>query len=96
MQMLILSVCAESVSIASGMSSSYWNEWRNENPDMNPDLGGEDLHAANLSGADLRLANLSGADLSQADLSGAQPNTRLIAGRHLECSEYGDDHETRA
>ena len=36
-----------------------WNAWRAENPDIRPDLTGEDLTDANLSGADLTKANLS-------------------------------------
>jgi uncharacterized protein YjbI with pentapeptide repeats len=58
-----------------------WNRWREENPDVPPDLveaelSGADLSGADLSGADLRdadlsAANLSGADLSKADLRGA-------------------------
>ncbi|WP_300000208.1 pentapeptide repeat-containing protein [Anabaena sp. AL09] len=47
-----------------------WNEWREENPDIIPDLTEADLRGANLSDADLRDANLSNADLSNADLSG--------------------------
>src|SRR5207344_2362243 len=44
-----------------------WNAWREENPDIRPDLSGADLGGANLGGA-----NLSGADLSGADLTGAR------------------------
>ncbi|MDB9534757.1 pentapeptide repeat-containing protein, partial [Dolichospermum planctonicum CS-1226] len=52
-----------------------WNKWRDENPDIIPDLIKSDLFMANLSGADLREANLreanlSGADLREANLSG--------------------------
>ena len=43
-----------------------WNLWREENPNISPDLSG-----AYLSGADLSRANLIGADLSVADLRGA-------------------------
>ena len=67
-----------------------WNQWREENPDVLPELTDADLkfanlHVANLSGAslsgaylflaDLSGANLNGADLSHADLSDA----RLVA-----------------
>ena len=58
-----------------------WNEWRQENPDVKPNLReanlreanlrGANLRGANLQGADLRLVNLEVADLSQANLSGA-------------------------
>ena len=51
-----------------------WNEWRQENPDIRPDLveaslGEEDLSCADLRGADLRAASLKAARLSNADLS---------------------------
>ncbi len=58
-----------------------WNEWREKNPQITPDLSKAnlyeaDLSEADLSGADLTGANLTGtnlykADLSMADLSGA-------------------------
>ena len=53
-----------------------WNEWRERNPELIPDLSGANLLDANLSGANLSGANLSGANLGRAnlykaDLSGA-------------------------
>jgi len=58
-----------------------WNAWRDENPDIDPDLSDTRIHTedtweanlsgANLSGANLSGANLWGANLSRADLSGA-------------------------
>ena len=48
-----------------------WNQWRQKNPEVRPDLGRAKLARANLRGADLSGADLSGADLSGADLSGA-------------------------
>jgi len=50
-----------------------WNAWRDETPNIRPDLSGADLSETNLSGANLReahltRANLSGAHLSKADL----------------------------
>jgi hypothetical protein len=48
-----------------------WNRWREENPDIRPDLSAADLSGVNLGGADLSGADLSGADLSEAKLSGA-------------------------
>jgi hypothetical protein len=61
-----------------------WNAWRNQNPDIRPDLAGASLSEANLSGVDstkhdlrgavganLSDAILSGADLTKADLRGA-------------------------
>jgi uncharacterized protein YjbI with pentapeptide repeats len=54
-----------------------WNEWRNENPGIKPDLSNADLsgvnlRTANLSRADLCEANLGGADLFKADLTEAR------------------------
>jgi hypothetical protein len=58
-----------------------WNRWREDNPEVKPNLAyavmrGANLTLANLAGAQLReadlvLANLRGADLRHADLSGA-------------------------
>jgi uncharacterized protein YjbI with pentapeptide repeats len=45
-----------------------WNEWREKNPDIRPDLSGADLGGANLSKANLYGANLSDANLRGADL----------------------------
>ncbi len=49
-----------------------WNAWRDENPDVMPDLvetnlSGANLFEADLSGANLSLADLTGADLFKAD-----------------------------
>jgi len=53
-----------------------WNAWRDENPDIRPDLSRANLNAADLNAADLNKAelvraNLGGADLSKAVLVGA-------------------------
>jgi len=58
---------------------AIWNRWRQENPDVEPDLSGTDLRRADLKkaalqGAILREANLRGTDLSHADLRGADLN----------------------
>jgi uncharacterized protein YjbI with pentapeptide repeats len=55
-----------------------WNEWRQKNHELIPDLSEADLsevklNGANLSGANLCKANLSGADLTKADLSDSKP-----------------------
>ncbi len=52
----------------------FWNQWRQDNPEVKPDLSGVnlrglDLNWANLHRADLSKANLSQANLSYADLS---------------------------
>jgi len=66
-----------------------WNQWREDNPNVKPDLSfsvmrGVDLTLANLAHTvlrecDLVLANLRGADLRHADLTGAN----LVGARLL-------------
>jgi uncharacterized protein YjbI with pentapeptide repeats len=51
--------------------ATVWNQWRKENPDIIPELGGANLRQANLKGFSLFQTNLSEADLSGADLRGA-------------------------
>ena len=60
-----------------------WNEWREANPDVQPDLIEADLIGANLSGAILIEANLIGADLRQADLIGANLSGAELSGANL-------------
>jgi TIR domain/Pentapeptide repeats (8 copies) len=48
-----------------------WNEWRDQNKSIAPDLYKANLVGANLVGADLTGANLVGADLVGANLVGA-------------------------
>ena len=45
-----------------------WNEWRQVNPKIVPDLQGAQLDGVDLSGVDLRGADLSGAQLREAHL----------------------------
>jgi hypothetical protein len=49
-----------------------WNVWRDENPNIDPDLRGADLRGADLRGANLAEANLSRAKLTEANLSRAK------------------------
>jgi hypothetical protein len=65
-----------------------WNKWREEHPDIRPDLPEADLREANLRGADLRGADLlqvdlSGALLSRADLFGANLSEALFSRAEL-------------
>lgn len=55
-----------------------WNTWREENPDIRPDL-----RAADLGRADLRYADLGGAHLEKADLWGADLGKAHLGGAHL-------------
>src|SRR5260370_144793 len=45
-----------------------WNEWREQHPEIQPDLTRAKLSGADLNEANLRFANLSDANLSDADL----------------------------
>jgi len=48
-----------------------WNCWRQQRPDVAPELIRADLNGAYLNGASLSWADLNGADLTRADLNGA-------------------------
>lgn len=48
-----------------------WNRWREDSPNVWPDLSEADLTGAKLEGANLSLANLIGATLHRANLIGA-------------------------
>ena len=59
-----------------------WNQWRQANPEVVPNLSRSDLCGAiltgiNFEGADLSLAYLRGADLTKANLSGAKLSSYL-------------------
>jgi Pentapeptide repeats (8 copies) len=83
-----------------------WNKWRDENPDIRPDLyeaylGGADLSGANLSGADLieaslHKANLSDANLSDANLVGANLSGANLMGANLSGAKLRDANLSRA
>jgi uncharacterized protein YjbI with pentapeptide repeats len=70
-----------------------WNQWRQQNPRVEPDLNEANLIQAALSGANLRkadfgAANLGGANLIQAalggaNLSGANLSNADLTGAHL-------------
>lgn len=58
-------------------SVGKWNRWREENPQLLPELTGAglrglDLSGANLAGADLKAADLRGTILSGASLAGSR------------------------
>jgi hypothetical protein len=65
-----------------------WNDWRERNPVLQPDLRGVDLRgvillSANLSRADLREADLRGASLNGADLEAADLRRANLASVNL-------------
>jgi hypothetical protein len=71
----------------------WWNKWREEQPEITPDLNGAyligaELDGAHFSGADLSSAvlveaDLSYADLRAADLSHAHLSDAKLIGAHL-------------
>jgi hypothetical protein len=67
---------------------SVWNQWREREPDVQPDLGDialpeADLVQVNLAGANVRGADLHGADLSSAALSGSDLGEANLRGAIL-------------
>lgn len=82
-----------------------WNKWREDHPDIVPDLNIADLWKADLQAVDLSKADLSGANLSGANLTNANLNeanltavdltgalllhTNLIRANLSGCSIYG-------
>lgn len=65
-----------------------WNKWREDNPEIIPDLcganlNGEDIRRANLSKTDLREASISKVNLSEADLREASLNESILSNADL-------------
>jgi len=64
-----------------------WNEWREKNPDLQPDLQGANLYRAQLQGANLEEAQLQGADLEEAQLQGADLEAAQLQAAYLELAQ---------
>ena len=60
-----------------------WNEWRQANPDVKPDLQDADLAGADLREANLTGARLDGAALREARLDGANLRGACLAGADI-------------
>ena len=60
-----------------------WNRWREDNPDVIPDLKQADLQGIELIRADLSEADLSEANLSDVDLAGANLCKADLVAAHL-------------
>ena len=60
-----------------------WNAWRQENPDVTPDLSDSNIRVKNLAGINFRGANLSRAIFSGADLKGANLEGADLSGADL-------------
>jgi uncharacterized protein YjbI with pentapeptide repeats len=59
-----------------------WNQWRQDHPNLRPDLSG-----ANLSSADLRRADLNKTDLSEVFLSGTTLSGADLSGADLSLAD---------
>jgi hypothetical protein len=66
-----------------------WNAWREENPDLGPDLSEANLSRANLSNAHLTGANLAGANLIQTYLVQAWLFEANLGGANLSGAYLG-------
>jgi uncharacterized protein YjbI with pentapeptide repeats len=73
-----------------------WNEWREKNPYMRPDLSDADLRGARLSGFHLYRADLKGANLGGANLKGADLNRAELRGANLRGARLGGANLSRA
>jgi uncharacterized protein YjbI with pentapeptide repeats len=60
-----------------------WNQWRKQNPRLEPDLSLANLAGANLARANLRRADLVGANLERANLAVADLAVANLAGANL-------------
>ena len=77
-----------------------WNHWRQQNPDIIPNLrainlrqanlGGANLQGADLGRAQLRQANLGGANLAGVDFGGAKLRGANLAGAKLSGVNFRD------
>jgi uncharacterized protein YjbI with pentapeptide repeats len=69
-----------------------WNQWREHQRDIIPDLNMADLIGAHLSGAYLTGAHLAGADLEVADLIKAHLGGADLRGAHLSGAHLSGAH----
>jgi uncharacterized protein YjbI with pentapeptide repeats len=73
-----------------------WNRWREENPDVRPELRLAELREADLTGTNLSGAKLRGVDLREADLSGVKLSWAKLRGADLRGADLGEAHLRRA
>lgn len=74
-----------------------WIEWREQYPDIHPNLSGADLAGTSLAGVDLSGVDLQGADLSGADLdmvhfTGTNMDHARLVGADLSFSVHHGTH----
>ena len=67
-----------------------WNRWREEHPEVKPNLGGAGLKGAELAGANLSESNLSGATIGTANLSGANLSKATLLNVNLFQSDLAE------
>jgi uncharacterized protein YjbI with pentapeptide repeats len=67
-----------------------WNQWRDKNRKLQPDLHGADLDEADLAGANLARANLGGANLHEANLREATLAGANLVGADLAGADLTD------
>jgi uncharacterized protein YjbI with pentapeptide repeats len=60
-----------------------WNQWRHDNPQLQPDLSGADLSDMDLSGANLSAVDLCDADLFQTRLRDANLKMSVLSGADM-------------
>ncbi len=60
-----------------------WNKWRNENPEILPDLSKAKKQGKSLTGIDFRHTNLDNADLSDANLCSASLKSASLSQTNL-------------
>jgi uncharacterized protein YjbI with pentapeptide repeats len=77
-------------------SVEKWNQWRRDNPDVQPDLREADLRDADLRDADLRDADISEAILIRADLGGAILVWTDLGGANLSGANLREANLNRA
>jgi len=78
-----------------------WNAWRQQNPEIQPNLWRADLHQMELEGADLRWANLNLSDLRsaklhKADIAGATLIEANLSGAQLASANLSEANLTNA
>jgi hypothetical protein len=73
-----------------------WNKWREQNPEILPDLGNATLRGKTLSGIDFRRTNLDNADLSNTNLCSAFLNWASLCRTNLSGTKLRNASLSRA
>lgn len=67
-----------------------WNNWRDDNLDVKPDLSDSDLSSCDLAGANLKFANLEGVSFYRSDLTGANFSSAKLLSAYFERATLND------